>query len=212
MNFPNLDYIHTDAEHYEQSRGVVDQQDLTAKDQFCINTIDEFYAVGFENRHDTIPEMLQDLPVHRIQRPGGWTYHGPGQITISVMINLRRLRDENKIELGDLVERTQRVLCSALLDLTGQSCWSDNQGFYLHSNNHKIGNVGLTVYRDYMIGGVTFNFCTRLDRWQALDTACGITSDNMDNLLAEVMDQTKLNFMYGAPLAKRWITELYVNK
>jgi lipoyl(octanoyl) transferase len=101
------------------------------------------------------PEHLLNptsIPVVKIDRGGQITYHGPGQIVIYLLLDLRRW----KINVRDLV----RLLEQAVIDLLAEhgvqaEGRTDAPGVYV--NGAKIAALGLKIKNGCCYHGLAFN-------------------------------------------------------
>ena len=93
-----------------------------------------------------------EIPVVQIDRGGQVTYHGPGQLVVYLMLDLKRL----KIGVKELVFRIEQSVIS-LLDIFGikASNRKDAPGVYV--NNAKIAALGLRIKHGYSYHGLSLN-------------------------------------------------------
>lgn len=94
----------------------------------------------------------QGIPVVQIDRGGQVTYHGPGQIVMYLLLDLRRW----KINVRDLV----RLMEQAVIDLLAQSGVEargreDAPGVYV--GEAKIASLGLKIRNGCCYHGLAFN-------------------------------------------------------
>jgi lipoyl(octanoyl) transferase len=93
-----------------------------------------------------------DIPVVRIDRGGQVTYHGPGQLVLYALIDLRRAR----LGVRDLVTALER----AVIDLAARhgiraECRANAPGVYVAGA--KLASVGLRVRRGGSYHGLALN-------------------------------------------------------
>ena len=93
-----------------------------------------------------------DIPVIQIDRGGQVTYHGPGQLVVYVLLDLRRL--------GIGVRRLVRTLEQAVIDLLADAGISaagrpDAPGVY--TDGRKIAALGLRIRRGCSFHGLALN-------------------------------------------------------
>jgi lipoyl(octanoyl) transferase len=83
-----------------------------------------------------------DIPVVQVDRGGQVTYHGPGQLIIYLLLNLKR----KKIGVRDLVTIMEESVVETLQDYQVEAyAKPDAPGVYV--NNNKIASLGLRVPR-----------------------------------------------------------------
>ena len=111
--------------------------------------------------------MPGDIPVIQVDRGGQVTYHGPGQIVIYPLLDLRRLG----IGVRDLVSALERsiVRCLASYGLEAYAK-ADAPGVYI--NEAKIASLGLRVRRGCSFHGLSLNVDMSLEPFARINP-CG---------------------------------------
>ncbi len=124
------------------------------------NTLDEFwilqhkpvFTLGLAGKEEHLLFKDHDIPVIRVDRGGQVTYHGPGQIVIYTLIDLKR----NSLSIRDLVERLEQGIISYLANnniiANGDRC---APGVYVEGK--KIASIGLKVRKNCTYHGISFN-------------------------------------------------------
>ncbi len=93
-----------------------------------------------------------DIPVVQIDRGGQVTYHGPGQLMIYTLLNLRRL----KLGVRDLVVALESAVISYAAELGIKASGSRNApGVYVEGA--KLASVGLRIRRGASYHGMALN-------------------------------------------------------
>jgi len=93
-----------------------------------------------------------DIEVVKVDRGGQVTYHGPGQLVVYVMINLRR----KKIGVRQLVTLIENSIVSALTDYDIAAYpKADAPGVYV--DEKKIASLGLRVRKGCSFHGLAMN-------------------------------------------------------
>ena len=108
-----------------------------------------------------------DIPVIQIDRGGEVTYHGPGQLMIYALIDLKRA----KLGVRDLVTALER----SVVDLAAQygikaASRANEPGVYVQGK--KIASVGLRVRRNSSYHGMALNVAMDLEPFARINT-CG---------------------------------------
>lgn len=99
-----------------------------------------------------------DIPVIAVDRGGQVTYHGPGQIVIYPLVDLRR----QALGARDLVSRIENAIV-ATLDALGIRAWprADAPGVYTDSpragTGSKIASIGLRIRKGCSFHGLSVN-------------------------------------------------------
>ena len=96
--------------------------------------------------------MPGDIPVVQVDRGGQVTYHGPGQLVVYPLINLRR----KGIGVRDLVTFTESTIVDTVAEL-GIEAYpkADAPGVYV--NESKIASLGFRIRRGCSYHGLSLN-------------------------------------------------------
>ncbi len=124
------------------------------------------YTMGLNRKEVRLPSRV-DIPLLNIDRGGKITYHGPGQVVIYVLIDLKR-RKLNVRQLVSLIE-------NSIIDLLAKqqisaNARADAPGVYV--NNKKIAALGLRLKNNCCYHGLSLNVSMDLAPFQAIDP-CG---------------------------------------
>lgn len=124
------------------------------------------YTMGLNRKEVRLPSRV-DIPLLNIDRGGKITYHGPGQVVIYVLIDLKR-RKLNVRQLVSLIE-------NSIIDLLAKqqisaNARADAPGVYV--NNNKIAALGLRLKNNCCYHGLSLNVSMDLAPFQAIDP-CG---------------------------------------
>ncbi|MDG2376982.1 MAG: lipoyl(octanoyl) transferase LipB [Woeseiaceae bacterium] len=119
-----------------------------------------------------------DIPVVQVDRGGQVTYHGPGQLMIYPLIDLKR----SKIGVRDLVTGLEQ----SIVDLTAKydidaMARKDAPGVYIDSK--KIASVGLRIRRGSSFHGMALNIDVDLAPFSRINP-CGFSDLEVTNLAA----------------------------
>jgi lipoyl(octanoyl) transferase len=141
------------------------------------NTADELWAMQhapvFTNGLAGKAEHILapgNIPVVQVDRGGQVTYHGPGQLMLYPLIDLRR----QKIGVRDLVTRIENATISALKEFgIESSAKPDAPGVYVHGE--KIMALGLRIRRGCSFHGLALNVCMDLSPFERINP-CGYTA------------------------------------
>ncbi len=108
-----------------------------------------------------------DIPVVDIDRGGQVTYHGPGQLVVYPLIDLRR----HKLGIRALVTALEQSVIAALAgwDILAQT-WPRAPGVYV--GDSKVASVGLRVRRGCSYHGLAFNVDMDLEPFSRINP-CG---------------------------------------
>lgn len=117
-----------------------------------------------------------DIPVIQIDRGGQVTYHGPGQLMIYPLIELRR----NRLGVRDLVTALEQSIVDlvAALDITA-AARADAPGVYVEGR--KLASVGLRVRRGASYHGMALNIDLDLEPFTRINP-CGFSDLELTDL------------------------------
>lgn len=142
------------------------------------------YTAGTSSK----PEHLRNperLPVFEAGRGGGYTYHGPGQRLVYLMLNVRTRFD------GDVrayVCSLEDWLIAALARLGVQGHRGDGaRGVWVYptstgnSRPEKIASIGVRIRRGVALHGVSLNVAPDLAKFDGI-VACGGSGEHQTSL------------------------------
>lgn len=110
-----------------------------------------------------------DIPVLRVDRGGQVTYHGPGQIVIYLLLDLRR----RHLGVRELVRRMEQAVIGLLAEAgVPAEARPDAPGVYV--DGRKIAALGLRVRRGCTYHGLAFNVDADLEPFSRINP-CGYT-------------------------------------
>src|SRR3546814_5693934 len=102
--------------------------------------------------------MPGDIPVLHVDRGGQVTYHGPGQIVVYQLLDLKRL----KIGVRDYVCRIEQAVIDTLAEWNiGEQRRAGAPGVYV--NDAKVAALGIRVRRGCTFHGLAFTAAMRSD-------------------------------------------------
>ena len=108
-----------------------------------------------------------DIPVIQTDRGGQVTYHGPGQLVIYLMVDLRR----RKLGVRQLVDIIEQAIIKTLSDYNIQAKTQPNApGVYV--DNAKIAALGLRVRKGCSYHGLSLNVDMDLEPFSRINP-CG---------------------------------------
>jgi lipoyl(octanoyl) transferase len=108
-----------------------------------------------------------DIPVVQIDRGGQVTYHGPGQLVIYPLLNLRR----NRLGVRDLVTALETAIIAYSAEL-GIAAESSRAAPGVYVQGAKLASVGLRIRRGASYHGAALNVCNDLEPFQRINV-CG---------------------------------------
>jgi lipoyl(octanoyl) transferase len=125
------------------------------------------YTLGIAGRSEHLLRPARSIPVIRTDRGGQITYHGPGQIVVYTLVDLRRLG----IGIRQLVRRLEQAVIDLLagyeIEAHGRT---EAPGVYV--NESKVASLGLRVRNGCCYHGVALNVDMDLAPFSNIDP-CG---------------------------------------
>lgn len=117
-----------------------------------------------------------DIPVVQIDRGGQVTYHGPGQLVVYPLIDLRRAG----LGVRDIVTALERSVidCVAELGIRAE-CRKEAPGVYVEGR--KLASVGIRVRRGASYHGIALNVSVDLEPFARINP-CGYAGLEMTRL------------------------------
>jgi lipoyl(octanoyl) transferase len=173
------------------------------------------YTAGTSARDGELLEP-ERFPVHRAGRGGRYTYHGPGQRVVYVMLDLTQRGKDVRCYVHHLEEWGIRTL--ARFGVAGERR-QGRVGIWVRrgSGEAKIAAIGVRVRRWVTYHGMAINIDPDLDHYRGI-IPCGIAEHGVTSLaalgivvtMADVDAALRATFdqAFGAPSACRAVTPL----
>lgn len=142
------------------------------EDEIWLTEHQAVYTHGLNRNQLKLP-LRRDIPFIMTDRGGKTTYHGPGQIIIYPLIDLKR----RNILVRQWVTMLEQSMLSVLAAQNISAyALQDAPGVYVDINNerHKIGALGLRVKNGFCYHGLSLNVKMDLEPFAAIDP-CGYT-------------------------------------
>ena len=152
-------------------------------DQRHADTIDEMWLlehapVFTQGQNGKAEHVLNpgDIPIVQTDRGGQITYHGPGQVVIYTLIDVKR----KKLNVRELVTQLEQAVIQLLADYSIEAkARCDAPGVYV--NQKKICSVGLRIRRGCSYHGLAFNVAMDLEPFSRINP-CGYAELEMTQL------------------------------
>lgn len=155
---------------WEAMRTLTDTRDSDTPDQFWLVEHDPVFTQGQAGKPEHLL-MPGEIPVVQTDRGGQVTYHGPGQVMLYPLLDVRRA----KIGVRELVSALENAVIALLADY-GISAHArpDAPGVYVKSpiGEAKIASLGLRIRRGSSYHGVALNVDGDLSAFQRINP-CG---------------------------------------
>lgn len=175
-------------------RQFTDARDASTLDEiWCVQHLPT-YTQGQAGKAEHIlmatSHAFSNIPLIQSDRGGQVTYHGPGQLVVYPLLNLKR----RKLGVRDLVTKIENSVIALLAQLDIPSAAKpDAPGVYV--NERKIASLGLRVRKGCSFHGVAINVDMDLDPFSGINP-CGYSALKMTQVINELP-----NFLKQSALA-----------
>ncbi len=151
---------------WEAMRRFSAERDADTPDELWVVEHPGVYTLGQAGKEAHVLDP-GDIPVLKVDRGGQVTYHGPGQIVIYLLLDLRRRR----LGVRELVTRMEQAVIGLLAEEGIEAeARPDAPGVYV--DGRKIAALGLRVRRGCTYHGLAFNVDTDLEPFTRINP-CG---------------------------------------
>ena len=159
-----VDYVST----YEAMRLFTKVRDSITPDEIWVLEHPPVFTLGLAGDASNLHSPSNQIPLVQVDRGGEITYHGPGQIVIYLLLDLKRLG----IFVKELVSRIEQALIDTLADfgikaerqLGAPGIYvSEQSGVPLEWVGAKVAALGLKVSKSCSYHGLALNVATDLE-------------------------------------------------
>lgn len=148
-------------------REFTDTRTPEEEDQLWVCEHPPVYTLGQAGRAEHILNTA-DIPVVQSDRGGQVTYHGPGQVVIYTLVNLRRAG----FGVREMVTRLENSVVELLQDFGISEARSRRDAPGVYVNQAKIAALGLRVRKGSTYHGLAMNIDADLTPFSGIDP-CG---------------------------------------
>ncbi len=152
---------------FEAMKCFTETRDTHTPDELWFLEHEPVYTQGRAGKAEYIlaPE---DIPVESIDRGGQVTYHGPGQLTVYTLVDIKR----QGLGVRSFVRLIEQSLVATLGHWNVQAVPRDDApGVYV--DDAKIGALGLRIKQGRAYHGLNFNIDMDMQPWAGIN-ACGL--------------------------------------
>lgn len=143
-----------------------DARTADTPDELWLVEHDPVFTLGQAGKPEHVL-MPGDIPVVQVDRGGQVTYHGPGQIVLYPLLDLKRL----KVGVREYVDRIEQAVIDTLADWNIAAERRDGApGVYVAGA--KVAALGIRVRRGCTFHGLAFNIAMDLAPYQRINP-CG---------------------------------------
>lgn len=168
------------------------------------------YTLGLNGDEAHLLDRDTGIPLVRTDRGGQITYHGPGQIVVYLLLDLKRLN----LGVNDLVKKEELAIIDLLRE-RGVAAWRKAGAPGVYVGSAKVAALGLRVKRGCCYHGMALNVNMDLAPYQAINP-CGYPGhtvtqtsdlgiDEAPEVLGEQLARKTLRLIHlMRELAKEW--------
>ena len=117
------------------------------------------------------------IPVIYVERGGAYTFHGPGQVIVYFIVNMK----ERKINIRDLIILAQNSVISVLSEYGIRAEGRLNKETGVWVNERKICSIGFAIREFSSFHGIALNVSTDLKKFYSI-MPCGFDAAIMTNV------------------------------
>lgn len=144
-----------------------DQRGPSTRDEIWLVEHPPVFTLGMNASREHVLDP-GDIPVVQIDRGGQVTYHGPGQLVIYPLIDMRRRR----LGIRDLVVALENAIIDYVAKFGVRAAGRrDAPGVYV--DGAKLASIGLRIRRGASYHGLSFNVSVDLAPFRRINV-CGI--------------------------------------
>ena len=160
---------------WQQMKAFTRARTALVSDEIWLVEHEPVFTLGIRENADDIID-LGDIPVVKSDRGGLITYHGPGQVLIYLMLDLRRLGTGLKA----LVSTLEQITIDVLADYGIHASTKENApGVYV--DDRKVASLGLRVQRGCTYHGLSLNVDMDLSPFDRI-VPCGLAGMKMTDM------------------------------
>ncbi len=178
IHFGVLDYEQTYHKMRQQIAYRANNKDILANNELWVL---EHYPVFTQGQAGKAEHILNsdDIAVIQTDRGGQVTYHGPGQLVVYFLLNLKQLN----LGTRELVTKTENSLIDCLQQFNvSATSRADAPGVYVQER--KIASLGFRIKQGFSYHGLALNVDMDLQPFLRINP-CGFQKMQMTQLVAE---------------------------
>ncbi len=162
------------SETWQAMQSFTNNRVATTDDELWVLEHPPVYTQGQAGKPEHLINTNHNIPVVQSDRGGQITYHGPGQIVIYLLLDLKRL----KLSIRQLVNTIENSVIKTLdqYEITSYSdCAAPGIYVDINSKKHKICSIGLRVRRGCTYHGLALNYKMDLTPFASINP-CGFNN------------------------------------
>ena len=143
-----------------------DQRHASTPDEIWLLEHPPVFTLGLNASREHL-KSVGEIPVVQIDRGGQVTYHGPGQLVVYPLIDLRR----RALDVRRLVVALENAVIAYAADL-GVAASGSRQAPGVYVGGAKLASIGLRIRRGASYHGLALNVCLDLGPFDRINV-CG---------------------------------------
>jgi lipoyl(octanoyl) transferase len=167
-----VDYVSTMSE----MQHLTERRDATTPDEIWFLEHPPVFTLGMAGKREHLLSP-GDIPVVQTERGGQVTYHGPGQLVVYPLIDLRRAN----LGVRDFVSALERTIVDYVAQL-GIAAATRRTAPGVYVDGRKLASVGIRVRRGSSYHGIALNVCLDLEPFGRINP-CGYAGLEMTRLV-----------------------------
>lgn len=157
-------------------QGFTDDRNADTPDELWLVEHDPVFTLGQAGKPEHVL-MPGDIPVLNVDRGGQVTYHGPGQLVVYPLLDLKRI----KVGVRDYVCKIEQSIIDTLDHWNIHAERRDGApGVYV--NGAKVAALGIRVRRGCTFHGLAFNIAMDLEPFHRINP-CGYAGLQVTSML-----------------------------
>jgi lipoyl(octanoyl) transferase len=190
---------------WQAMRQFTDTRDETVPDEIWVVEHDPVFTQGQNGKAEHILNP-GDIPVIKVDRGGQVTYHGPGQLVVYTLIDLKR----KKFNVRELVTLLEQSIIDLLQEFNiSAAAKREAPGVYV--DGQKICSVGLRIRRGCSYHGLALNVAMDLEPFSRINP-CGFQnlkitqladlgySGDLNEISLKLINYLTVNLGYTVPI------------
>lgn len=188
-----IDYLQC----WQQMQAFTAQRNASTPDEVWLVEHDPIFTLGLAGKEEHLLSRAHQIPLLRTDRGGQITYHGPQQIIIYLLIDIKRLN----LTIRQLVSAIEAAVITFLASLN-ISAYSDKNAPGVYVAGKKIASLGLKIRQGRSYHGLSFNYAVDTTPFTYINP-CGYSGLKVVNLIDILASPAHLNMQE----ARRQLTD-----
>jgi len=169
---------------------------------------DKVFTAGSSTPREFKKKTINKIPIIKINRGGKLTYHGPGQLVIYPIINLKR----RKLNIIDYIDELENICIEVFRNNSIElfKMKEKNRGLWVLKNNinKKIIFIGLRYSNGVIYHGLSININNDLIDFRKIDP-CGLAANEISSLKEMKLSYNKSKIIND--LKKKFIERFHLS-